>query len=183
MNIMRNLASACRLDSSAYIQMPVTITVNTNRWIIIPKNQRFLKNKTEIDCRYGQSKIMYKVDISVSYNHKVRYNWTIIDWYDRCVAESITDRNITSNLAICTLQKTLDSQPAIKGELIPHSDQVSQYTRTTKIKSFIYSRRIIVSDTRKKNNGVAVATASFSDVVAGQSGKWRCLLLNIRCTR
>ncbi len=42
---------------------------------------------------------------------------------------------------------------------------------TTKIKSLIYSRRIIVSDTRKKNDGVAVATARFSDIVAGQLGK------------
>ena len=41
---------------------------------------------------------------------------------------SITDRHITSDLAIRTLQKALDSQPAIKGELILHSDQGSQYT-------------------------------------------------------
>ncbi len=41
---------------------------------------------------------------------------------------SITDRHITGDLAIRTLQKALDSQPAIKGELILHSDQGSQYT-------------------------------------------------------
>lgn len=40
-----------------------------------------------------------------------------------------------------------------------------------KIKSLIYSRRIIVTDTRKKNDGVAVATASFSDTVAEQLDK------------
>ncbi len=44
-------------------------------------------------------------------------------------------------------------------------------TSTTKIKSLIHSRRIIVSDTRKKIDGVAVATARFSDVVAGQLNK------------
>ena len=44
-------------------------------------------------------------------------------------------------------------------------------TSTMKIKSFIYSRRIIVSDTRKKIDGVAVATARFSDAVAGQLNK------------
>lgn len=61
-------------------------------------------------------------------NHEVRYNCTIIDLHDRSVVASITDRHITSDLAIRTLQKALDSQPAIKGELILHSDQGSQYT-------------------------------------------------------
>lgn len=35
---------------------------------------------------------------------------------------------MTNDLAIRTLKKALDSQPKIKGELIPHSDQGSQYT-------------------------------------------------------
>ena len=61
-------------------------------------------------------------------NHEVRYNCTILDLYDRSVIASITDRHITSDLARRTLQKALDSQPAIKGELILHSDQGSQYT-------------------------------------------------------
>ena len=61
-------------------------------------------------------------------NHDVRYNCTIIDLHDRSVVASITDRHITSELAIRTLQKTLASQPAIKGELILHSDQGSQFT-------------------------------------------------------
>lgn len=60
-------------------------------------------------------------------NHDVRYNCSIIDLHDRSVIASITDRHITSDLAIRTLQKALDSQPAIKGELILHSDQGSQY--------------------------------------------------------
>ena len=60
--------------------------------------------------------------------HQVRYNCTIIDLYDRSVIASITDRNITSDLAICTLQKALDSQPKIKGDLILHSDQGTQFT-------------------------------------------------------
>lgn len=60
--------------------------------------------------------------------HDVRYNCTIIDLYDRSVVASITDRYITSELAIRILQKALDSQPAVKGELILHSDQGSQYT-------------------------------------------------------
>ena len=59
----------------------------------------------------------------------VRYNCTIIDLYDRSVVSSITDRHITSDLAIRTLQKALDSQElATKGGVILHSDQGSQYT-------------------------------------------------------
>lgn len=61
-------------------------------------------------------------------NHEVRYNCTIIDLHDRSVIASITDRHITSDLAIRTLQKALDSQLQVKGELILHSDQGSQYT-------------------------------------------------------
>lgn len=41
---------------------------------------------------------------------------------------SITDKNITSELAIRTLQKTIKAQPAMTGNIILHSDQGSQYT-------------------------------------------------------
>lgn len=61
-------------------------------------------------------------------NGDVRYNCTIIDLYDRSVVASITDRHITSSLAIRTLQKALDSQPQARSGLILHSDQGSQYT-------------------------------------------------------
>jgi transposase InsO family protein len=61
-------------------------------------------------------------------NRDVRYNCSIIDLYDRSVIASITDRHITSDLAIRTLEKALASQPTIKGGLILHSDQGSQYT-------------------------------------------------------
>ena len=61
-------------------------------------------------------------------DHEVKYNCTIIDLYDRSVVASITDCSITSDLAIRTLQKALDSQPQIKGELLLHSDQGFQYT-------------------------------------------------------
>lgn len=59
---------------------------------------------------------------------EVRYNCSIIDLHDRSVVASITDRRITSELAIRTLQKALDTQPAIKAGLILHSDQGTQYT-------------------------------------------------------
>ena len=61
-------------------------------------------------------------------NGDVRYNCTIIDLHDRSVVASITDRRITSDLAVRTLQKALDSQPGSRKELILHSDQGSQYT-------------------------------------------------------
>ena len=61
-------------------------------------------------------------------NRDVRYNCSIIDLHDRSLVASITDRHITSDLAIRTLKKALKSQPALKGELILHSDQGSQYT-------------------------------------------------------
>ena len=40
----------------------------------------------------------------------VRYNCTIIDLYDRSVVASLTDRRMTSDLAIRTLGKALSSQ-------------------------------------------------------------------------
>ncbi len=61
-------------------------------------------------------------------NHEVRYNCTIIDLHDRSVIASITDRHITSDLTIRTLQKALDSQPPVKGDLILHSNQGAQCT-------------------------------------------------------
>ena len=80
-------------------------------------------------------------------NGDIRYNCSIIDLYDRSVVASITDRRITSGLAILTLQKALDSQPAIKGELILHSDQGSQYTS----KAFIdYCESVHVTQSMSK---------------------------------
>ena len=59
---------------------------------------------------------------------EVRYTCTIIDLYDRSVVASITDRHITSDLAIRTLDKALESQRGKIENLILHSDQGSQYT-------------------------------------------------------
>lgn len=61
-------------------------------------------------------------------NGGVRYNCSIVDLYDRSVIASVTDRQITSGLAIQTLKKALETQPQIREELILHSDQGSQYT-------------------------------------------------------
>jgi len=61
-------------------------------------------------------------------NGDVRYDCAIIDLYDRSVVASVTDKHITSDLAVRTLQKALDSQHPTKGGLLLHSDQGSQYT-------------------------------------------------------
>ena len=61
-------------------------------------------------------------------NHEVRYNCTILDLYDRSVIASITDRSITSDLAIRTLKKALESQPSVTAGLMLHSDHGTQYT-------------------------------------------------------
>lgn len=58
-----------------------------------------------------------------------RYNCTIIDLHDRSVISSITDKNITADLAKRTLEKAIHSQPGIDlSKLMLHSDQGSQCT-------------------------------------------------------
>ena len=57
-----------------------------------------------------------------------RYNCSILDLHDRSIIASITDKHITADLAIRTLEKALQSQPAARGTLVLHSDQGSQYT-------------------------------------------------------
>lgn len=61
-------------------------------------------------------------------SHEVRYNCTIIDLHDRSVAAGITERHITSGLAILILIKALESPPHMSEELILHSGRGSQYT-------------------------------------------------------
>ena len=61
-------------------------------------------------------------------NGEMRYNCTVIDLHDRSVVASITDCNITSDLAIRTVKKALESQPGQIAGVILHSDQGSQYT-------------------------------------------------------
>ena len=61
-------------------------------------------------------------------NGTMRFNCTIIDWYDRSVVASENGKWINTDLAIRTLQKALDSQAAAPENLILHSDQGSQFT-------------------------------------------------------
>ena len=94
------------------------------------KPHRVFENKLKQDFSAERINQKWCTDFTYLFlkNHDVRYNCTIIDLYDRSVVASVTDRRITSDLAIRTLQKALDSQPLLKGELILHSDQGAQYT-------------------------------------------------------
>ena len=94
------------------------------------KQHKVFENKLHQDFTAEKPNQKWCTDFTYLFlkNGDVRYNCSIIDLYDRSVIASITDRNITSDLAIRTLQKAIDSQAKIKGELILHSDQGSQYT-------------------------------------------------------
>lgn len=73
-----------------------------------------------------------------------RYNCSVLDLHDRSVVASITDKSITSDLAVRTVEKALKSQPELKGNLILHSDQGSQYT-SKEFTEFCKSTRITQS--------------------------------------
>ena len=61
-------------------------------------------------------------------NGTVRYNCTIIDLYDRSVVASVNDRWITSDLAVRTVDKAIQSTECNPKGLILHSDQGTQFT-------------------------------------------------------
>ncbi len=94
---------------------------------------RTFENKLDQDFTADKVNQKWCTDFAYLFlaDREVRYNRAIIDLHDRSVIASITDRHITSDLAIRTLQKALDSQPAVKGELILHGDQGSQHTSKT----------------------------------------------------
>ena len=56
-----------------------------------------------------------------------RYNCSIIDLYDKSVLATLNSKRIDAELAIQTLQIALDRN-SVKGKIILHSDQGSQYT-------------------------------------------------------
>ena len=57
-----------------------------------------------------------------------RYNCSILDLYDRSIVSSITAKEMTSDLAIKTLEKALRKVIKIRNKIILHSDQGSQYS-------------------------------------------------------
>lgn len=94
------------------------------------KPHKVFENRLKQDFSAERANCKWCTDFTYLFlkNGDVRYNCTIIDLHDRSVIASITDRHITSDLAIRTLKKALDSQNISKGGLILHSDQGSQYT-------------------------------------------------------
>ena len=131
------------LERKGYFYSAVTVHkyMNTElglRSIVRPKKPEYAHGKAhkvfdnKLKQDFNADKINWKWCTDFTYlflaNHEVRYNCTIIDLHDRSVIASITDRNITSDLAIRTLRKALESQPTVKEGLILHSDQGSQYT-------------------------------------------------------
>lgn len=94
------------------------------------KPQEVFKNTLNQDFTTEKINQKWCIDFTYLYlkNYEVRYNCTILDLHDRSVIASITGKNITSDLAIRTLKKALDSQTYTKGELLLHSDRGSQYT-------------------------------------------------------
>lgn len=83
-------------------------------------------------------------------NGEKHYNCTIIDLFDRSVVASITDKNITSDLAVKTLQRALKSKKIDRGSLILHSDQGSQFT-SHEFSLFCKKNGIVQSMSRKGN--------------------------------
>ena len=80
-------------------------------------------------------------------NGEKRYNCTIVDLHDRSVIASITDRHMTADPAVRTIRKAIESQPEIKGVLILHSDQGSQYTSNEFVE---YCERMRVTQSMSK---------------------------------
>lgn len=94
------------------------------------KAHRVFRNILEQDFDCEEKNTKWCTDFTYLFlsDGSKRYNCTILDLHDRSVIASITDKNITADLAKRTLEKAIHSQPPIKGVLILHSDQGSQYT-------------------------------------------------------
>ena len=131
------------LERKGYHYSPTTIHkyMNTElglRSIVRPKKpgtkpgkpHKVFQNRLKQDFRADRPNQKWCTDFTYLFlkNGDVRYNCTIIDLYDRSVVASITDRHITSDLAVRTLRKALEQQHPAEGGLILHSDQGSQYT-------------------------------------------------------
>lgn len=89
------------------------------------KSYKIFENKLKQDFTAEDASRKWYTDFTYLFlaGYDVRYNCTIIGLYDRSVIASIT-----SDFIIRTLQKALDAQFKIKGDLILHSGQGSQFT-------------------------------------------------------
>ena len=94
------------------------------------KPHKVFENKLNQDFHADEKNQKWCTDFTYLYlqNGEVRYNCSILDLFDRSIVASITEKNITSELAIRTLKKALESQNKRKQSIILHSDQGSQFT-------------------------------------------------------
>ena len=107
------------------------------RSVVIPKKSRYRKG----DCYKKFNNLLKQDFTAIRPNEKwctdftylnlsdgaKRYNCSIIDLYDKSVLATLNSKRIDEELAIQTLQIALDRNP-VKGKIILHSDQGSQYT-------------------------------------------------------
>ena len=113
------------------------------------KPHKVFPNVLEQDFSCDEINTKWCVDFTYLFleDGSARYNCTILDLHDRSVIASITDRHITADLAVRTLRKAIESQPIIKGVLILHSDQGSQFTSREFVE---YCERIKVTQSMSK---------------------------------
>ncbi len=76
-------------------------------WTKHRKPHKIFENKLRQDFHADKPNQKWCTDFTYLFlkNRDVRYNCAILDLYDRSVVASITDRHLTSDLAIRTLKK------------------------------------------------------------------------------
>ena len=95
------------------------------------KNHKTFDNLLNQDFTAEEPNKKWCVDFTYLFlqNGAKRYNCTIIDLFDRSVVASITDKEITAELAKMALSKAIKDNPKVlKTGVILHSDQGSQFT-------------------------------------------------------
>lgn len=80
-------------------------------------------------------------------NGSKRYNCSILDLYDRSIVATLNGKEITSDLAIRTLELALKYHKPSNSGLILHSDQGSQYS-SKQFTEFCQDRKIAQSMSR-----------------------------------
>ncbi len=96
-----------------------------------------------------------RINISFLKNGDVRDNCNIVDQYNRSLAASISERQMTGGLAIRTLNKALASRQRVRDGLRLHSGQDSRYTS----KAFVEICKSVHVVQRMNNAGYAYDNA------------------------
>ncbi len=116
MNTELKLYSVCRRKRSNHVS---------------DKNHKTFDNLLNQDFTAEEPNKKWCVDFTYLFlqNGAKRYNCTIIDLFDRSVVASVTDKEITAELAKMALSKAIKDNPKVlKTGVILHSDQGSQFT-------------------------------------------------------